>query len=196
MSSGATCSVDGCGNPYRSKGYCLKHYMRVLRTGSPELDPNRPRRKWVRETQDLATRIMSHVLRDEVTNCLRWQGSVTHKGYGLIRVSRRTRSVHRVAYELWKGPIAPGLVIDHVRENGCRYRDCIEPSHLEAVTQRENVLRYTRTLTHCAQGHEFNSENTIVKSDGRRSCRICRSESRRRQKNSERRRELNDHLSQ
>ena len=35
MSSGKTCSVDNCGRPHRSKGWCQMHYARVLRHGSP-----------------------------------------------------------------------------------------------------------------------------------------------------------------
>lgn len=50
-------------------------------------------------------------------------------------------AVHRLAYEVAVGAIPDGYVIDHVRERGCRFRDCIEPRHLEAVTQAENVAR-------------------------------------------------------
>ena len=34
-----------------------------------------------------------------------------------------------------------GLTIDHVHANGCRNVDCVNPAHLEAVTQAENNRR-------------------------------------------------------
>jgi|JI6StandDraft_1071083.scaffolds.fasta_scaffold499452_2 hypothetical protein len=37
-----TCGIDGCGAKYMARGYCQKHYTRVLRTGSPNSRP-RPR---------------------------------------------------------------------------------------------------------------------------------------------------------
>lgn len=44
---------------------------------------------------------------------------------------------HRVAYELEREPIPPGLEPDHL----CKNRACVRPDHLELVTHRENVLR-------------------------------------------------------
>lgn len=45
---------------------------------------------------------------------------------------------HRVAYELYKGKIPPGLTVDHL----CFNRLCQKPQHLEAVTIQENSRRY------------------------------------------------------
>jgi hypothetical protein len=110
------------------------------------------------------------------TGCRRWTGMHQHKGYGQINVGNKNRMVHRMAYEVWIGPIPEGLEIDHVYARGCRYRDCIEPSHLEAVTHAEN-LRRKPLATHCKNGHEYTSENTQVRTlpDGgpRRACRTC-----------------------
>jgi len=115
--------------------------------------------------------------------CLRWPGDLNSNGYGLIRVDGVKRGVHRVAYEVLVGPIPDGYEIDHVWSRGCRFRDCIEPSHLEAVTREENVRRMTQKRTHCGRGHEFSEANTawrVVKGvrTNSRICRTCRQHNR------------------
>lgn len=65
-------------------------------------------------------------------------------GYGVFYFKHVGYKAHRISYELVKGPIPKGLVIDHL----CRIRSCINPDHLEAVTQAENVRR-TWLPPHC-----------------------------------------------
>jgi len=45
--------------------------------------------------------------------------------------------MHRWYYEQHKGPIPEGLQLDHL----CGVRPCLNPDHLEPVTQTENILR-------------------------------------------------------
>lgn len=105
----------------------------------------------------------------------RWGGAIDPTGYGRISVNGRMLYVHRYAYELFVGPIPEGYQIDHL----CRVRDCWRPSHLEAVTQRENLLRgegfpgIAHRKTHCKWGHEFTPENTLLSKTGLRNCREC-----------------------
>ena len=126
--------------------------------------------------------------------CVLWAGSVTNEGYGQMTFARKgykteRLSVHRVAYELAKGRIPDGMVIDHL----CRNRRCINVSHLEVVTQRENVMRSPIAMgalnaakTHCAQGHEYTPENTYIFRSGpprTTTMRVCRTCRRRRNRN-------------
>lgn len=107
-------------------------------------------------------------------DCWEWTASKCRLGYGQVKINYRHLLAHRVAYELVRGPIPEGLCLDHL----CRNRGCVNPSHLDPVTHRENVLRgkgfATSQLrkTHCIRGHEFTPENTLV-SMNRRTCRAC-----------------------
>ena len=99
---------------------------------------------------------------------------------------------HRVAYELTNGPIPDGLELDHL----CRVRHCVNPSHIEAVTHRENTLRGTGPIphrarqSHCKHGHEFTPENTYRLPNGCRHCRTCSIEWTRRRRERDKRDEL------
>ena len=112
------------------------------------------------------------------SGCWLWTAHIHKKtGYGRFGVlSNGPELAHRVAYELFVGPIPEGMHIDHL----CRVRCCVNPKHLEPVTHAENLLRgFSRNAvnarkTHCLNGHEFNEQNTYIrKSDGYRWCKKC-----------------------
>lgn len=122
-------------------------------------------------TQVLFDRAMTKVLK--VDGCWRWTGALTQNGYGHIRTpDRRMALAHRLVYEHLVGPIPRGLEIDHL----CRFRNCVNPEHLEPVTHVENMRR--AHLTHCRRGHEFTPENTYIRPGKypRRVCRTCKTE--------------------
>lgn len=111
--------------------------------------------------------------------CWPWTASLLRNGYGRFGFAAGDiRLAHRVAYEFWIGPVPEGLQVDHVREWGCTMRHCVNPNHLEAVTQRENLLRgngwagLNSRKVRCPRGHDYNAENTLIYS-GRRECREC-----------------------
>ena len=103
--------------------------------------------------------------------CWLWTGAVSRDGYGQFAVNRRPVLAHRWAYQFWNGPIPTKHEIDHL----CRNPQCVNPSHLEAVTHRENVLRGARgrLVTHCPKGHVYDEKNTYVDTRGLRNCRTC-----------------------
>ena len=130
----------------------------------------------------------ARVLRDRIlerveispSGCWLWKLAL-RKGYGAIGIgslkdgSRRNAVVHRIAYEVFVGPIPEGLTIDHL----CRVRNCVNPAHLEPVTNGENVLRgqgvsaQHARKTHCIHGHAFTEANTYIRKGGGRTCREC-----------------------
>jgi hypothetical protein len=71
------------------------------------------------------------------TGCILWTGHLNWNGYGRVTYKGRLAGAHRVAYEIFKGPIPDGLQLDHL----CRVRNCVNPEHLEPVTPSENTLR-------------------------------------------------------
>lgn len=103
------------------------------------------------------------------------QGPGGGRGYGVFGIKGKNKPAHRVAYEILVGPIPDGLTLDHL----CRVRHCVNPHHLEPVTNRENVLRgvgITARLhrqTHCKRGHPFDENNTYINPSGYRQCKAC-----------------------
>lgn len=120
--------------------------------------------------------------RGYVTPCWILSGA-QRNGYAVIRYGGRVVQAHRLAYEVYVGPIPEGLQLDHL----CRQRACANPAHLEPVTPRENTLRgesisagYAKR-THCKHGHELTSENVYTYPTGNaRACRTCHREYQRR----------------
>ena len=106
----------------------------------------------------------------QITNsCWIWKGR-KNSGYGIIQFEKKLYLTHRVFYELTQEHIPSGMEIDHL----CKNTLCLNPSHLDIVTHRENVLRSNSVSgvnsrkTLCPNGHPYDEFET-----GRR-CSICR----------------------
>lgn len=127
-------------------------------------DPRLPERFW------------SKVRMNEATGCWEWTAGLTN-GYGYYSMGGTRLGAHRATYLTLVGPIPDGFHLDHL----CCVKNCVNPSHLEPVTPRENTIRgYAvarregRLKTHCAEGHPYSPENTYIKSNGARECRTCK----------------------
>lgn len=123
-------------------------------------------------------RFWSHV--EKTQTCWLWTGALKPSGYGNFHIGlgdggRLVPPAHRVSYLLAGKSIEPAEVVDHI----CRVRHCVNPDHLRAVTNQENVLAgigptaINARKTHCKRGHEFTQENTIATATGRE-CRACK----------------------
>jgi hypothetical protein len=115
---------------------------------------------------------------NKTETCWLWTGASNQAGYGSVTIDGQQYYAHRIAYQWLIGPIPSGLPLDHL----CRQTACVNPSHLEPVTQRENVMRglspglaAARQLgkTECPQGHPYDETNTYIRPSGARECRIC-----------------------
>ena len=117
---------------------------------------------------------------EKTAGCWLWTAYRNTDGYGVLGVAGRLVRAHRFAYELLVGSIPRGLQIDHL----CRVRHCVNPAHLEVVTQRENTLRgegacaRNAAKTHCPKGHPLVAGNLFLFElrRGHRECLICRRE--------------------
>ncbi len=124
-----------------------------------------------------AARFEKHIEHVPFTDCWLWSASTsgTRVKYGMFGLGRKVYKAHRVAWWIHRGEIPEGKHIDHL----CCMPICVNPSHLEPVSQRENNARTNErgrngniAKTRCPQGHEY-TESTTYLNNGRRVCNIC-----------------------
>ena len=118
--------------------------------------------------------------RPDLGPCHVWIASKNPKGYGQFNISNnRNRTAHRAMLELSNIQVPEGLVVDHL----CRNRACVRLSHLEFVTNRENVVgrgMSPELIAHredrCVSGrHKLTPDNVHLYKGGRK-CRACANE--------------------
>ena len=136
---GAYTPIKGT-NPLRYASHCKAcktaqiTRMRALRRQA------QPPKKRGRARQDFRARFEAKVRRISADGCWEWTAYRDRCGYGMIgRPGGKGAPLraHRVAYELYVGPIPPGAVLDHL----CEAPWCVNPDHLEPVTNTENLRR-------------------------------------------------------
>ena len=135
MTSEPQCSLGGCVKPAKHRGWCGMHYERWRRHGDPHvtLSPQRA------ADTTLEQALKAKTVRTE-SGCDEWTGTRTRKGYGLVSVHGTMRSTHRVAYEVFVGPIPDGIEIDH----RCGNHACINAAHLRHATRNQNMQNLSR----------------------------------------------------
>lgn len=160
--------------PLRPRRTLLGLYLSGISTYRLHVDAGHLRGETM-HTKELRDRIAKYTHVNPDTGCHEWTAGTDQDGYSQTSIGGRTVRAHRVAYEMAKGPIPEGLQIDHL----CRVRHCVNPGHLEAVTQQENIRRgeagqhMRREGNECPSGHPMEGSNLYVEPTGRRRCREC-----------------------
>lgn len=150
---------------YTSRSLFVCHLKMIIAKEIPSFDRNKVLNK-IKKTN----------------GCWYWEGFINDERYGSITINKKNYQAHRLCYELFTGNKIPlDMCIDHI----CRNRSCVNPQHLEIVTNQENLRRgngvaaINRRKTHCIRRHEFNSGNTAYYFDKtrntiRRTCIVCK----------------------
>lgn len=131
---------------------------------------------WIYKHRPVLERFLSNVDTNGSNGCWLWTKYQRHDGYGNFNVDGKQILAHRWAYINLVGPIPEGLYLDHL----CRNRPCVNPSHLEPVTNKVNILRgigataINALKTHCPRGHPYDLFNTYKTEYTGRQCRTCK----------------------
>lgn len=103
--------------------------------------------------------------------CWIWTRGTDKDGYGIFTWNGSPRRAHRVAYSVLIDEIPQGLVSDHL----CRVHGCVNPAHIEPVTDLVNLMRgdtpaaRNAAKTHCYKGHPLDR----ARKNGERYCGTC-----------------------
>ena len=110
-----------------------------------------------------ATKVM-----DVPDGCRLWMTGLSTKGYGkFLDEEHRTVPAHRWAWENEYGPLNSKLELHHK----CGVKSCTRVEHLIPLNSKDHKAEHR--VTQCKHGHFFTDENTIIRKNGRRTCREC-----------------------
>lgn len=74
------------------------------------------------------------------SGCWEWQRGRDEKGYGQTQRGGQCQKAHRYVWRQQRGELAPGQQLHHV----CGNKACVNPDHLEVLTDYEHRARENR----------------------------------------------------
>ena len=114
---------------------------------------------------------LSYVRSDE---CWIWIRTMFRDGYGAFHLEGKLRRAHRVSYERTHKII---LTPDQFLHHNCKNKACINPAHLEIVSQlthTDSAIYGNKEKTYCPHGHKYTPENTYWNRGNTRECLQCK----------------------
>ncbi len=88
------------------------------------------------EIREARKKIKGYSKRDPKTGCHLWTASLRPTGYGQVRWQGKLHQAHRIAYRAFVGEIPDASVVHHT----CAVRICVNPKHLQLITNHENTV--------------------------------------------------------
>lgn len=124
-----TCGRNECCNPAHLTTGTMGDAAKIEK--KPYIEPKD--QKMLLPTEE---RFWSRVNKKRKTQCWDWTSDMSSHGYGRLSLGDgRRMKAHRYSWELHNGPIPDGLCILHK----CDRPSCVNPDHLFAGTQLENI---------------------------------------------------------
>ena len=84
----------------------------------------------------------------ESGSCWQWSAARDPAGYGCVTINKEPHKAHRISYEITRGPIPPGAMLDH----SCHNRSCVNPEHLRVVTTKQNGEHRSKSNSNSKSG--------------------------------------------
>lgn len=125
---GLTCTVDGCLEPMYAKKMCQRHYKQFNKSGVVKLG-------LAGKHGPVEERFWHFVEKKTDAECWNWKGRLDKDGYGSLRTPKTQLRAHRVSFQMHNYQSIDGLIVRHL----CNNPSCVNPSHLAAGTQTDNM---------------------------------------------------------
>lgn len=128
------CAFDGCKRDAVSKGYCEKHYRRLLKRG----DVNDYGCRKVHDGNAVERFHQKYEM--DKSGCWLWTGGTRPNSKGVPyprhwNDDRKSIGAHRFSFELVHGAIPKGMYVCHK----CDTPLCVNPDHLFVGTHHDNM---------------------------------------------------------
>lgn len=122
------CAYDGCQKHFTAR-YSAAQYCSISCASKDST---------VRTDEAIMAYFLKNVHKSPTPgDCWEWIGMLNDQGYGMAHVRKTSIRAHRLAYQLFKGPLDSHQYILH--NPNCRTRACVNPAHLRIGSQKENA---------------------------------------------------------